>query len=137
MNIEFSKIHEAYEFVSVGEQYAHDALLDTQTGDVLFQSDSEELNEFPEVIDPQRYIHIPTKAELHLGKPVVFSFAETHMPDALTQVHRMFDRAGAYSRFKNLLEQRCLLDQWYVYEERETERALREWCQVVGVTLRG
>ena len=137
MNHEYSKIEEAYEFVSAGELFSHNALVDIRTGEVLFQSDSEELDEFPENIDRDRYIAIPTRAELHLGKPVVISFVETYMPNDIVEVHRIFVHKGAYSNFKNLLDLNNMLDQWYEYERTETERALREWCQGMGISLLG
>ena len=137
MKIEYSKIEEAYEFVSAGQLFAHNALVDIQTGDVLFQSDSEELNEFPEEIDEERYIAIPTRAELLLGKPVVISFVETYMPNDIVEVHRIFGHKGAYSNFKNFLELKNMLEQWYEYEQNETERALREWCEGMGIFVLG
>jgi hypothetical protein len=41
----------------------------------------------------------------------------------------MFDRRGAYSKFKALPTRRQALDQWYAFEQKATEEALREWCE--------
>jgi len=136
VKIKYADLEEAYVFVSAGPEYSHDALLDTQTGRMLFQSaDSEELDEFPEIIDRNRYISIPTKTDLHLGRPVAISFTEIYIPDAIAEVRRIFGRKGAFSKFKDLLVRAGMLEQWYKHEEQETERALREWCQAKGILL--
>jgi hypothetical protein len=41
----------------------------------------------------------------------------------------MFSRRGAYAGFKQLLAEKRALDQWYDFEQKATERALREWCE--------
>ena len=137
MNIEYRKIEEAYEFVSAAELFAHNALLDKATGEVLLQAESGELDEFPSDIDRDRYLSIPNRSELQLGKRLVIAFVAAHLPDALTEVREMFGSRGAYSRFKELLALNNMFDQWYEYEGKETERALREWCAGAGITLEG
>ncbi len=137
MKIEYRKIEEAYEFVSAGELFAHSALLDTQTGEVLLQTESGELDEFPADIDQDRYRPLPTRSELQLGRRLVLAFVAAHLPDALDEVRDMFGRKGAYSRFKELLALHNMFDLWYEYEGRETERVLREWCAGAGITLAG
>jgi hypothetical protein len=137
MNFEYRKIEEAYEFVSAGEVFAHSALLDTATGAVLLQTESGELDEFPAEIDRDRYLPIPNRIELQLGKRLVIAFVAAHLPAALTEVREMFGSRGAYTRFKELLAVNNLFDAWYEYEGKETERALREWCAGAGITLEG
>jgi len=137
MKIDFKKIEEAFEFVSAGQLFSHDAFLDTETGEVLYQSDSDESDDLPEDIDEARYISIPNRGELHLGKPIVLSFVETHAPDCLLEVLGFFAHKGAFSNFKNLMDLNNILDQWYEYESKETEKALREWCEAKGISLRG
>lgn len=137
MEIEYRTIEEAYEFVSAGELFAHSALLDTATGEVLLQTESGELDEFPADPDRDRYLPIPTRSELQLGKRLVIAFAAAHLPEVLDEVREMFGRKGAYSRFKELLAANNMFDLWYEYEGRETERALREWCAGAGIALVG
>ena len=137
MEIEFAKIAEAFEFVCAGQISSHSAVIDTTTGDILFQSDSGELNEFPEDVDDERYIFVPTRHELHLGRPLVMSFIEEHIPGSYREVEALFGHKGAYSRFKDFLDLRNQLDHWHEYQDRETEKALREWCEGMGISLRG
>jgi len=85
--------------------------------------------------DEEKYLSIPHKKELDLGKPLVFAFAREFLPDEFNEVRRMFDRRGAYARFKDLLQRRKALDRWYDFETRATEAALREWCEINGITI--
>ena len=137
MDIAFKKIEEAYEYVSAGPLHSHRALLDTTTGEVLLWSESNELDEFPEVVDEARYLELPTRCELHLGKTLVISFVESHIPEARAEVLEMFANRGPYPRFKNFLDRHSLVDKWYEFEGTETERALREWCREKGLSLTG
>lgn len=137
MDIEYEKIELAYEFVSAGPLHAHRALLDRETGGVLLQSDVSGLDEFPEHADTDRYLPLPTRSDLHLGKTLVIAFVQEHAPEALGEVLDMFGRKGAYPRFKAFLDRHLLVDRWYDYEGRQTEKALRGWCAKMGITLTG
>jgi len=44
-------------------------------------------------------------------------------------------RRGAYQKFRALVTQRNVLDRWYEFEAKATERALREWCELNSVEL--
>jgi hypothetical protein len=131
----YAKVEAAYEFVSAGPLFSHRALLDRATGEVLLQSESGDPDEFPARIDAERYLPLPSRAELGLGRALVISFVEAHLPDALPAVLDMFGRTGAYSRFKDLLDRASLVDQWYAHEGRATEAALRAWCASRGIAL--
>ena len=131
MPIKLSTIEDAFFFVSMGEMYMNSAILCRETGKVLYISDFGDSDELPEDIDdaPDKYIDIPHKNELNLGKPLVLEFSAIHLPDNFEQVSSFFHKKGAYSKFKNLLEVKGLLDKWYVFEESEQNKALREWCK--------
>ena len=131
MPIKFSDIEDAFFFVSMGELYMNSAILGIKTGQVLYISDFGDSDELPEDIDddPDKYIEIPHKNELNLGKPLVLEFSAMHLPDNLEKVNSFFHKKGAYSKFKNLLEAKGLLDKWYAFEKEEQNKALREWCK--------
>ncbi len=40
-----------------------------------------------------------------------------------------FRKSGAYAKFKALLEERGILEQWYEYERMATRQALLTWCE--------
>ena len=139
MPIKFSDIEDAFFFVSMGEMYMNSAFLCLKTGQVLYISDFSDSDELPEDIDdePDKYIEIPHKNELNLGKPLVLEFSAMHLPDNLEKVNSFFHKKGAYSKFKNLLEAKGLLDKWYAFEEEEQNKALREWCKDNDIILEG
>ena len=59
------------------------------------------------------------------------------MPDDLADVQDIFRRRGAYSRFKDLLDSRGLLKEWFEYEDHTGKEALRQWCQCQGLEIDG
>lgn len=82
------------------------------------------------------YVAVPHRHDLDLGRPLVRRFCGETLPPALaTQVDGLFKRAGAYGRFKELLQRHDQLEAWFAYEAEATERALRDWCQAVGLLL--
>ena len=139
MPIKFSDIEDAFFFVSMGEMYMNSAILRIKTGQVLYISDFGDSDELPEDIDddPDKYIEIPHKNELNLGKPLVLEFSAMHLPDNLEKVNSFFHKKSAYSKFKNLLEAKGLLDKWYAFEKEEQNKALREWCKDNDINIEG
>ena len=139
MPIKFSDIEDAFFFVSMGEMYMNSAILRIKTGQVLYISDFGDSDELPEDIDddPDKYIEIPHKNELNLGKPLVLEFSAMHLSDNLEKVNSFFHKKGAYSRFKNLLEAKGLLDKWYAFEEAEQKNALMEWLKENDIIIEG
>jgi Uncharacterised protein family (UPF0158) len=142
MPISFKELMETYELASMGsseygEQYAY---LCRESGKIYWHSefsDLEELNdELPEDIeDEDKYIQLPSKRELDLGVPLVMDFARQVLPRDFDDVSDMFRRRGAYGRFKQLLIRKRALEQWYDFEQKATERALREWCELNSIVL--
>jgi hypothetical protein len=130
MPVSWTDLTLAFEFVSAGNTGEHQAFLCKQTGKLYWQSDSsDELDELPDDIDDEeKYVQIPDKRELDLGKPLVFDFVGQFLPDDFDEVQRIFRRRGAYARFKDLLARRDTLDQWYDFESKAEESALRRWC---------
>lgn len=93
-------------------------------------------DELPEDIDDEeKYLAIPDKRELDLGRPLVFDFARQVLPGDFDEVRQIFRRKGAYAHFKHLLAQRRVLEEWYDFERKATERALREWCELNSIEL--
>ncbi len=131
ISIKFSDIRAAFDFVSCGQPMENDAFLCLETGEIFWHTeigDNEE--ELPEDIDdPGKYIAIPHQNDLDLGKRLVLSFVQEYLPESMDKVREIFSRRGAYARFKDLLEYRDLLQQWYEYEEQASDQALREWCR--------
>ena len=130
MHIEFSELRNAYEYVSGGQPGENSAYLCLETGRFFFHSEYDECeDELPEDIDDSsKYIEIPHKNELKLGRDLAINFAAEMFPEILDEVYEIFRVRGAYARFKNLLEKHNKLQQWYAYEESEIVSQLQCWC---------
>jgi Uncharacterised protein family (UPF0158) len=136
MPISFADLQEAFLFVNFGDPGENEAYLDRQSGKIYCHSaygDNDE--ELPEDIDDEKYIVIPDKRELDLGKPLVLDFVSQFLPDDYDAVRRIFSRKGAYGRYKDLLAERGALERWYDFENKAEEAALREWCAENGIEL--
>ena len=133
--VKFQDILDAFEFVSCGQPYEHEAFLCTTTGKIHFHSeladDEEPLAD--DIDESGKYIPIPHKNDLDLGEPLAIQFAGEAMPEAIGEVQGIFSRPGAYARFKAMLEYRGKLEHWYEYEKRAREQALRRWCKDNGI----
>jgi RIO-like serine/threonine protein kinase len=68
---------------------------------------------------------------------LVLTFAEAELTEDLEYVYEIFRRKGAYSRFKDLVERRGKLQQWYEYEENRKKEALRLWSIERGIQIDG
>ena len=97
---------------------------------------SRKLGELPDDIEhSEKYVPIPDKRELDLGKPLVLDFARQFLPNDIDEVRRIFTRKGAYARFKDLLDRRGALDHWYDFEAKVEEKALRMWCDLNSIEV--
>jgi len=130
MSISYSELENAFLFISGQPPFTNSAILNTENGDIYYQSDFSGIDDLPEDIevDDEKYIGIPHKNDLNLGRDLVFEFVSQYMENDLDEVHEIFSRRGAYSRCKDLLEKRSLLQKWYDYENETTKEALLSWC---------
>ena len=136
MAVSFSDLQLAFEFVSSGGMGENEAYLDRQSGKIYWHSEFVENDEeLPDNIDNEKYIAIPDRRELDLGKPLVLEFAREFLPDDYDEVRHIFTRRGAYRRYKDLLVRRGALERWYDFSNKAEEAALREWCAENGIEL--
>ena len=138
MSVSFSDLQSAFEFVSSGEMGQNEAYLDRQSDKIYWHSEfGDNDEELPDDIDDEKYISIPHKRELDLGKPLVLDFARDFLRDDYDEVRHIFSRGGAYRRYKDLLVRRGALERWYDFSNKAEEAALREWCAENGIDLSG
>lgn len=78
-------------------------------------------------------LEIPHKNDLGLGASLALEFAQLRMPEDWPQVDSIFRRPVAYSRFKELLGSKELLQSWYDFENQREHEALQEWCKENGI----
>jgi hypothetical protein len=128
----FEEIHDAFSYVSSAEYGMNRAFLCLDSDEIYYRSEWDDPkieDEDEDEFDCDHFIEIPHKNDLGLGQVLVIEFAEEHLPDDLDLVQRIFDRPGAYRRFKDLLDERGLLQTWYDYEDTRDKEALRAWIQ--------
>lgn len=135
--IPFAEMLEAFEFASLGQPGESAAYLCKDAGTFHFHSEYGDEEPLPDDTESERYIAIPHKNDLDLGKRLVLRFAAEVMPDDERKIHEIFSRPGAYARFRDLLENRGTLKQWYAFEEKAKGEALRAWCAEHAVEIDG
>jgi hypothetical protein len=140
MPTSFSDIEFSFQFVSSQGVGINEAFLCRRTSKIYWRSDSldvEDMNEeIPDDIeDEEKYIPIPGKRDLDLGKPPVLDFAREFLPNDFDEVGYMFSKCGSYKNFRALVTRRNVLDRWYEFESKATERATREWCELNSIEL--
>ena len=130
VTVTYSELSSAYEFAVAdgGEESA--AYLSLDTGEFCCVSpyvDTDE--EIPNDLETSnRYLLLPGKRELGLGKRLALRFVEEQAPALLSQAEEIFRHKGAYARYKDLLVSQGALERWYEYEAAATKNALLEWC---------
>lgn len=134
MPVNFKKLLEAYElFGMAGPPGTCEVVLCKETGEIYCRSHVEEIatpdEELPDDIDDgEKYVTLPDRRELDLGKQLVFDFAREFLPDDFDEVRDIFGRRGAYQNFKALLNRRDARETWHEFEAKAIEQALRTWC---------
>ena len=131
ISVDLDALVEAVEFVSAGVLTEHRAYVSIDAGAICLVSESGDLDDdAPEDLEESdRYIGVPSKSDLGLGRNVALRFAEEQLPNEFQTVRRFFGGPGAYGRFKDLLAAHGQLDAWYAFDAQCTERALLEWCE--------
>jgi hypothetical protein len=138
ISFDFDDLENAFLFVSMDPRYAHSAYLCKETGEIFYLSEMGDSDEIPEDIDdPDKYIEIPHKNDLDLGKALVIEFTSIYLPEDLDKVYTIFRHKGAYSRYKDLLERRGILKDWYEFENEREKAAIRQWCRENNIEIKG
>ncbi|MFO8089489.1 MAG: UPF0158 family protein [Desulfatiglandaceae bacterium] len=133
----FSDIEDAFMYISSAGYGMNSAVLCKDTGKIFYHSEFSDIDDMEEAgdLDWDQRIEIPHKVELGLGKDLVFEFVEEYLPDDHERVRKIFRRNGAYSRYKDLLDRRGLLEKWYELENARETGAIREWCEENEIEL--
>jgi hypothetical protein len=136
--VKYDELSMALDFVSYATPTEHNAYVSLATGKVYWTSDSSDAfdEEIPDDLETSdRYLAIPHKNELDLGRRLALRFVTQELSACYDQVEGFFRRQGAYARFKDLLEREGVLERWYSYEADAVESALRQWCAENGLEL--
>jgi hypothetical protein len=131
-------IETAFMFVSMSPPHEHYAYLNKETGETYYISEIGDSDELPaDLQENEKYISIPHKSDLGLGRNLVFDFVAANLPDEFERVRGIFSSKGAYARYKDFLEYKGQLEAWYEFENKATEKALRDWCKENDIELAG
>ena len=131
MNVEL-----AFDYVS-GAPYGENTVVYFRSRDeFLYASEMTGESDIPEDLDWDDCVEVPHANDLDLGQNLVITFVADKLPDVENCVRDMFRRRGAYSRFKEFLEQKGLLDVWHDFEAGAQRRAINEWCAENGITIK-
>jgi len=133
----FSDIEDAFMYVFSAGYGMNSAVLCKDTGEIFYHSEFSDIDDIEGTgdFDREECIGIPHKVELGLGKDLVFEFVEENLPDDYERVRKIFRRNGAYSRYKDLLYRRGLLEKWYELEDARETEAIRQWCEENHIEL--
>jgi hypothetical protein len=138
--VDAADLRNAFDFVSAGAPLEHGAYICADTGKIFWTSDTADLDDDDvpaDIDDSDRYIGLPHKNDLGLGRRLVLAFVEQELPADYEDVARFFRRRGAYGRFKDLLQTRGMLERWYDFENQATDEALLGWCAENGIEVAG
>jgi hypothetical protein len=137
MPVSLNDLRDAFEFVCAGGGGEHQAFLCKQSGKLYCHSElCDDLDILPDDIDDsEKFLPIADRRELDLGKPLALDFARQFLPGDFDDVRQIFSRRGAYAKFKNLLDRRGMLDQWYAFEAEAEESALKMWCEFNSIEV--
>ena len=127
---QFSDIQDALLFVSSARCGMNSAILCKDTGEIYYHSEDGAIDEIDdEEFDCDDFIEIPHKIDLGLGRELVYEFVDKYLANEINRVQTIFQSRGAYSRFRDFLEQRKMLQRWYDFESLREEEVLRQWCK--------
>ncbi len=109
--MKYSDIEDAFMFVSMASPHENYAYLNKETGETYYVSTLGDSDELPDDLEEnEKYIDVPHKNDLNLGRNLVFDFISANLPDEFERVRGIFNRKGAYARFKDLLESKGQLE---------------------------
>jgi hypothetical protein len=113
------------------------ACVDRRTGEVHWVGGDDPIeNALPDDVDDDpNYARVPDKHELDLGNRLASRCARDCAPVLLDAVHDAFRRRGAWSRFKDMLDAKDLLQAWYEYENQATVEALTDRAEGEGFAV--
>ena len=136
--MKYEDIELLFDYVGSVRRFERSAYLNRRTGESYLTSELGDSDELPDDFDESDdYLGIPHRNDLDLGQMLVFEFVGQRLPSAIEQVRDFFERAGAYSRFRDLLERNGLLDEWHKFEADRARAAILAWCEENHIELRG
>lgn len=135
--VSYNDLEMAYSFASSSDDIEAAAYICRKTGNVYWDSSGldDDVDVPDDVGDSSLFASVPGQRELDLGSQLVFRFIRRKLPVHYDRVSNMFHRRGAYRLYKDFLNSQGKLEEWYAFENSETESALRAWAEEEGFTV--
>ncbi len=127
--VPWEELLDAFIFVNSAPQGENLAILHRSTGQIDCDSVWTEIWDQPadgktaEKKAGDETLTIPHKTDLGLGRDLVLWFVEEIIPDRYEDVADFFQKRGAYAKFKALLTEEGLVQEWYRFEKEAEEQA--------------
>src|SRR5260370_42085357 len=128
--VKYDDLSMAFDFISSASPMEHNAYVSLDAGEVYWTSDSNDAfdEDVPDDLETSdRYLTIPHKNDLDLGRGLALRFVAQQLPARYDQVEGFFRRQGAYSHFKSLLQREGALEDWYTFDADSVDSALSQW----------
>lgn len=134
MKVKLSVILDAIEMADDNYTY----FLDLETGESVFLVDElitgldnegleDEIDE-----NPERYLRLPTKFEIH-EYHIMEEFIWTLKGEKANKLEYAIQGRGAFQRFKNAVNRMGISQQWYDFQEKYYRKLAIEWCRDHGL----
>jgi hypothetical protein len=135
--ISLADLESAFDWVSASAPFDNAAYVSKATGEIFYSSETNDVpDEVPEDCDDgDLYWSVPHKNALDLGRALIDQFVSERLPDQYATVRDIFQRRGAYGRYKDLLSLSGKLDDWHAYEQHATRVALLAWASEQGIEI--
>ena len=129
--VKMSCLLEAIELASDSARFYYDTLNEENVA--LFECDNDE--ELEELIDenPERFIGLPDAYDLHeyeFMEQFVDSLSDARLQNELEYA---ICGKGAFRRFKTIIHQKNIQDQWYQFLEQAHRQFAMDWCKERGL----
>ena len=136
LSVNLEELKGAVVWVS-SDSLMNEAYICRETGHIYWVPDDVEMGDEWEdapddIQDTEKYALVPDNHYLDLGNKLAFDFAAQYLADRYDDVRTMFRRKGAFSKFKALLYQQDLLEDWYAFSEEQSHKVLEDWCESEG-----
>lgn len=127
MKVNLSDIIDA---VEMADQYSKN-FLDRETGEIIWISDMamtrDEIEEACDQLDAHGFYSLPTSFDIR-EYDMMEEFTDFLPEPARSRLKRAIRGKGAFRRFKDMIRQLSIDDQWYEFQASSYRRKAIEWC---------
>ena len=93
MIVDFKDIVFGFDYVSAGQMGENQAYLNKKTGKIICHTEVwDNFEELPDDLDDEKYIELPHKSELGLGKALAIDFAYEKLPDKAETIESFLEK---------------------------------------------